>query len=391
MVKSRVLWAIWLLFTVCFCIMTGGTAGYLLIAVSVVLPLLAGLLTRLAASGLKAELTAESYSEKGAAASGQVIVTNTSFLPADRLLCRVSCENLLTGEAENTTLRMAAPGKMRAATEIEIKSRHSGRVRLTLRQLTLFDPFGLFRFRIRLGREISALTMFAPRTFSVETQIAYGENANLDSDEYSMKKAGYDPSETFAVREYQPGDRIRQIHWKLTEKFDSLMVRDYGLPIQNTILLLLETGRIKGTEKTDPSCLDALAEAILSVSQELISQQIVHTIGWQNHEENTFSSMEIETDEDLNIVLPGLLGAVPGEDEMSAAEHYLKTREQLEFAHVVLFTPQHRSALSFLADQCLLTEVLCEEGGAGYDRQDGISMIGTGPETMTEYLSYIEI
>ena len=157
------------------------------------------------------------------------------------------------------------------------------------------------------------------------------------------------------------------------------------------ILLLLETGRIKGTEKTDPSCLDALAEAILSVSQELISQQIVHTIGWQNHEENTFSSMEIETDEDLNIVLPGLLGAVPGEDEMSAAEHYLKTREQLEFAHVVLFTPQHRSALSFLADQCLLTEVLCEEGGAGYDRQDGISMIGTGPETMMEYLSYIEI
>ena len=154
---------------------------------------------------------------------------------------------------------------------------------------------------------------------------------------------------------------------------------------------LLETGRIKGTEKTDPSCLDALAEAILSVSQELISQQIVHTIGWQNHEENTFSSMEIETDEDLNIVLPGLLGAVPGEDEMSAAEHYLKTREQLEFAHVVLFTPQHRSALSFLADQCLLTEVLCEEGGAGYDRQDGISMIGTGPETMMEYLSYIEI
>ena len=32
MVKSRVLWAIWLLFTVCFCIMAGGTAGYLLIA-----------------------------------------------------------------------------------------------------------------------------------------------------------------------------------------------------------------------------------------------------------------------------------------------------------------------------------------------------------------------
>ena len=38
------------------------------------------------------------------------------------------------------------------------------------------------------------------------------------------------------------------------------MVRDYGLPIQNTILLLLETGY--GTEEADADCLDALAEAV---------------------------------------------------------------------------------------------------------------------------------
>ena len=127
-----------------------------------------------------------------------------------------------------------------------------------------------------------AVGMIAPNIFPMETQIAYGESTNMDSDEYSMKKAGYDPSETFAIREYQPGDRIRQIHWKLTEKFDNLMVRDYGLPIQNTILLLLETGYAQ--DKPDPDCMDALAEALLSVSQELASQQVVHSIGWQNHE-----------------------------------------------------------------------------------------------------------
>ena len=230
-----------------------------------------------------------------------------------------------------------------------------------------------------------------PHIFSLETQIAYGENTNLDSDEYSMRRAGFDPSETFAIREYQPGDRIRQIHWKLTEKFDSLMVRDYGLPIQNTILLLLETGRMPGEDWIDPDCLDALAEALLSVSRELISQQIVHSIGWQNHEENEFFCMEVERDEDLNQVLPRLLAAVPGEDPSTVMDHYMENREQLEFAHVVMFAPTHQDSLSSLADQCLLTEVICNSQAAGYDQQNGIATIGATPETMPEMLAYLEI
>ena len=83
------------------------------------------------------------------------------------------------------------------------------------------------------------------------------------------------------------------------------MVRDYGLPIQNTILLLLETGY--GAEEADADCLDALAGALYSVSQELLSQQIIHSIGWQNHEENTFQCVEVEAEEDLNALLPQLL------------------------------------------------------------------------------------
>ena len=81
-------------------------------------------------------------------------------------------------------------------------------------------------------------------------------------------------------------------------------------------------------------------------TQELASQQVVHSIGWQNHEENTFSCVEVETEEDLNLVLPELLGAVPGEDRMTVAEHYMENREQLEFAHMVVFTPGHEDSLA---------------------------------------------
>ena len=362
----------------------------LLLLLSLILPLVSGLVTGSLCGKLKVELSAGAYGEKGQEIPARLVVENTSLLPADRLVCRVFCQNLLTGEQEVTALRVAAPARSSAELDLGLASRHAGRIRMTLKQVTCYDLFGLFRFRVRESQNCSATTLVAPHTFDVETQVAYGETADMDSDEYSMRKAGFDPSETFGIREYVPGDRIRQIHWKLTEKLDTLMVRDYGLPIQNTILLLLETGRIPSSPKVSPDCLDALAEAILSVSQELLSQQIVHSIAWFNHEENTFFCREVETEEDLSLLMPDLLGAVPGEDALSVADHYMESREQVDVAHVLIFTPQHRSSLSFLAGQCLLTELVCSPGAGGYDQEDGVAILGTEPGKIAETLAYVE-
>ena len=39
------------------------------------------------------------------------------------------------------------------------------------------------------------------------------------------KKKGYDFSEVTGIREYIPGDKLQNIHWKLSAKKDILMVR----------------------------------------------------------------------------------------------------------------------------------------------------------------------
>lgn len=364
--------------------------GIFLLVCACFLPVLSILLALRLKGKLRVELSAGAYGEKGKEIEGKIRVYNRSFLPVQRILCEIICENLLTGEKETSILPMAAPVKKTVETDIRLRCMHAGRVRISMQKIYYYDLFGLAGFHLKPTGETSTLTLVSPHTFSMETQIAYGENANMDSDEFSMNKAGYDPSETFAIREYQPGDRIKQIHWKLSEKYDNLMVRDYGLPIQNTILLLLETGRPVGSQPVEPEYLDTLAEAILSLSQELLSQQVVHSIGWQNHEEGTFSCIELENEEDLNIALAEILGAVPGEDIMTAAEHYLEHHEQMEFAHVVLFTTRHHSNLSFLAGQCLLTEVICGEE-AGYDQLDGMAVIGIHPDTAAESFAYVEI
>ena len=60
----------------------------------------------------------------------------------------------------------------------------------------------------------------------------------MESFRYSGARPGDDPGETFDIREYQEGDSIRQIHWKLTGKLDKMMIRQRSFPVDDTILIL---------------------------------------------------------------------------------------------------------------------------------------------------------
>ena len=57
------------------------------------------------------------------------------------------------------------------------------------------------------------------------------EGFDMESFRYSGARPGDDPGETFDIREYQEGDSIRQIHWKLTGKLDKMMIRQRSFPV----------------------------------------------------------------------------------------------------------------------------------------------------------------
>ena len=390
MIKSRILWGLWLFAAAVFYVLTEGYAGFLLLALSLILPLLFLGLTWAAAGKLEASISAEVAGEKGKPMGAGLILENRSFFPLDRVVCTVRCENLLTGETFTSRVRMAAAPRSRSVQELSFQSAHCGKLRIEIKTLTAYDLFGIGRFRKRTEAECTALVR--PRTFGMAAQVVYGESMSLDGEEYSMRKPGFDPSETFAIREYRPGDHIRQIHWKLSEKMGELTVRDYGLPIQNTVLLLLETGFVEGESRDGLSeRLDALADGILSLSQELAEQRVSHSLGWQDHREGSFHCLEIDSQEDLAAALPQILGAAPGADEVSVLGHYLERREQCEFAHVVLFAPRLISDAAVIENQALVTEVLCEREAGGSYGENNVKVLSSTAETLEEDMAYLEL
>lgn len=389
MKKSRLLWGLWLVLTVVYWFFSDSYLAVFLPVASVLLPLLSAPVTRHGAKKLYAELSVRREGEKGERLEGLLTLRNQSLLPLDRVLIRGVCKNRLTGEKQVLRIRTAALPKTQTRQRFWVSSETCGVLQLTLSEAVVYDPFGLFCFRVPLQGE--AETLVRPELYPSELSVLYGESMSLDSEEYSMKRAGFDPSETFAIREYRAGDGIRQIHWKLSEKLETLMVRDYGLPIQNTILLLLETGYAPGGEKPEPACISALAEGLLSVSESLGQMQLTHSIGWQDHEAGSFSCMEIDETEDRTLSMAGLLNAACGEDPESVLEHYLEGHEQMESAHVVLFTAEAIDEAAALAEHCMVTEVLCTPDGTGTSEQAGVSVCVSSPEQLAETISYLEI
>ena len=165
---------------------------------------------------LDAVLWAQPACGKGKKGRMGIQLSNKSLLPLDRIVCTVEGSNLLTGQGFRRSVRMAAVPGGESVQDLEIISPCCGMLSFSAVGITVYDLFGLGRFRKKILAE--ARMAVQPDTFGVEVEVAYGESMSLDGEEYSMKKSGFDPSETFAIRDYREGDRIRQIHWELSGK-----------------------------------------------------------------------------------------------------------------------------------------------------------------------------
>ena len=179
--------------------------------------------------------------------------------------------------------------------------------------------------------ELSAPSLVLPDIWPVELSVSERQSPDMDSDEYSMYHPGDDPSETFALREYLSGDRIKNIHWKLSEKTDHLMVRQLGLPVNNSILLVLDN-----SAGTAPSASEreALGEAVVSVSAALCEAGLPHQAAWLDRETMEPQLCAIGSMEELTQALSGLLSAETEPDEQTVTQR-LAEEQGLDYAHVV--------------------------------------------------------
>lgn len=95
-------------------------------------------------------------------------------------------------------------------------------------------PFGFLEFRAR--KQLASEVLVFPKLIDVESLIRL-HGPDLGEREMNSKGAGVS---LFAIRDYQPGDPARSIHWKLSSKGTGIKAREYEREESKTILLILD-------------------------------------------------------------------------------------------------------------------------------------------------------
>ena len=257
-----------------------GKAGVLFLLLVPCLSLLACLPVR---RRLSVSFSVPAQASKNAPAEGRITLRNGSFFGCRQALVSFSARNDLTGETVPFSVILPVPSRGSASAAFSFTPPRSGMLTFSAGGIKLFDWFGLFRIPVRLSGTGSTLVL--PDTFPAKLYASpsFSENTGTDND---RPRGQEDPSETRSFREYRPGDPVKRIHWKLSAKRRTPLLREISRPAERTLLLFWEKAPAEYSPLSEagPAAeeTDALAEAFSSAALSLAAQGIPFTMGWHD-------------------------------------------------------------------------------------------------------------
>ncbi len=192
------------------------------------------------------------------------------------------------------------PGKNTGERAIEFTACHCGQAFFRIEGAWVSDYLGLFSIPIARGREqvFFVMPMFSELPAELLTGIDSGQTRG-------EREADGD----YLVREYQPGDSLNRIHWKLSIKTDGLQVRDFERPGSMTLFLNPPL-----TAREDAQLWDSYLDRAFSLMLALVKAEIAYELLWSR--EDMVYRQEITDDESVISCIRCLLGGDAGKEEM---------------------------------------------------------------------------
>ena len=377
MIVRRIGWIILEAALVCLFLHTGDGAVLAFAAVAVIIPIIFLPLNLYARKKLSVEIKSDGTVKKGKTGNISVTMENPTFVPVINARVCVTVENQLNRIKSETCVLSFIMPKSKKEFKLEISDKYCGRVKISIRRLKLYDCFGVLGVNVK-SRAVNHITVM-PDTFEQQINIIPNPHAADDSDIYAPDRPGSDLSETFQIREYVQGDSPKQIHWKLSGKFDRMIVRDASMPIIRSVLIFWERTGVGGA----PELTDAQAEVVVSLCKNLLEQSVQFTVGWNDTDRSLCVLREIHDMDELIGYIPRILRASGISAGVSGA--YLLNNELDEIpAHIIYVAETPQSEILELAENADITMLVCGENSNG----DAITF---DAENYTEKLWQIDI
>ncbi len=219
-------------------------------------------------------------------------------------------------------------------------SDHYGSISAKIEKIKIYDILKITRLRLpkKSFQRTPVSVTFIPEYIPLENNVTNYADYGLESDKFSDSKAGDDPSEVFGIHEYQYGDKISRIHWKLTAKSDTTYVKEYSLPVANSICLAANVC-MKNNAAVELEKYDAVIEAFYAIGAYLSESGCPHTMVWYDDiGKKLVEKLSQEIEDDTDSIRDYLKCAKSSEDNQVLAEYLTQANENTRFGHFIYIT-----------------------------------------------------
>lgn len=256
-----------------------------ILAVLVFMPVASILGTKLAAASLQVHWDGPIESMvKEEEFQVRLQIQNTSWFGVMHGKAYLTVSNCFYQTAKEHELRIPIRARKGQTVTYPITVYQCGNVEFRLRELILEDFFGLVAFRKPLEEHYTVVVLPKEREASVTAFNGY--TLGMEEVEENNRK-GNDFSEVQDVREYQPGDKMQNIHWKLSVKKDNLMVKERVSMSSRQLFLLPELYDEQGS-------MEEILECTHGICLLMLHHQLPVTLLWWSQKTQELVSWKVD-------------------------------------------------------------------------------------------------
>ncbi len=288
--------------------------------------------------------------------------TRAPLLGGLEIRIRVKVENVLMQTMEQSNYRFTPEQKRKneEPKSIQITTGECGRYLMTLVDARCYDYLKLFSLRVKKDVKVREVTVI-PEIEENQSRMELGDRMDPDAQRYAEGKPGDDYTELFDLREYQPGDRVSRIHWKLYGRRGEIIVREGSYPIDSRFIIAVDLKPAYANHKAA----EELFGAAFSLSQELVAENLPHEMLWWDARTDFAMEAKIDGEESYFHALYEAMGTRIPDDRL----HLITTlAEEKHAATLVYFTrdftgPEREILLENMEDITLVIEEVEEKKG----------------------------
>lgn len=284
--------------------------------------------------------------EKGQSFIVDFTVDNPTILVSRNIALTVEIENTFIGQIRRQYITIPPRILGKKQVSLEYKGLYCGMIQFRIVQCEVRDWLGMVLLENKVN--IDTQTAVMPNLNQIQVGYEHLGRGEGHKDAKVISKKGDDVSEITQIRGYVPGDRLQNIHWKLSSKSGDFLVKDYSTPVNNEITMLLDFRKLP---QDAGSILDNVLELFFSSILYLCESGQEMYACWFNGE--SLTEERIAAKEELTGLIYKIYEGRPAQGGPSAYDCYSR-----------LYSQESGNILYFCAK-----EELPEDTGGGQDIQ----------------------